>query len=77
MSLINIAMKNITEKLTVNKNTSYWREGELEEHFDMWRDACEELGIEDVVMGFLEATNPEISSEVLNHLCKKFNIDRI
>lgn len=65
------------KKLTVNKNTSYWREGELEEHFDMWRDACEELGIEDVVMGFLEATNPEISSEVLNHLCKKFNIDRI
>ena len=37
----------------------------------------EELGIEDVVIGFLEATSPEISTEVLEHLCKKFNIDRI
>ena len=37
----------------------------------------EELGIEDVVLGFLEATDPEISTEVLNHLCKKFNINRI
>lgn len=70
-------MRNIVEKLTIKKDVSYWREGELEEHFDMWRDACEELGIEDVVLGFLEATGPEISSEVLNHLCKKFNINRI
>ena len=70
-------MKNITEKLTVNKHASYWQEGELEEHIDMWRDACEELGIDDVVIGFLEATSHEISKEVLEHLCKKFNIDRI
>lgn len=70
-------MRNITEKLKVNKDASYWREGELEEHIDMWRDACEELGIDDVVIGFLEATSPEISTEVLDHLCKKFNIDRI
>jgi hypothetical protein len=70
-------MKNITERLTVNKNASYWREGELEDHLDMWRDACNELGIDDVVMGFLEATSPEISTEVLENLCKKFNIDRI
>jgi len=70
-------MRNLVEKLTVNTKASYWKEGEFEEHVDMWRDACEELGIEDVVMGFLEATNPEISMEVLEHLCKKFNIDRI
>ena len=70
-------MRNIIERLTVNKNASYWREGELEDHLDMWRDACNELGIDDVVMGFLEATSPEISMEVLEHLCKKFNIDRI
>lgn len=69
-------MKPITERLNIKSNYT-WTPEELSEHKDMWYDACEELGIIDVVDAILEFVDPETSTEMLQHLCDKYNINRI
>ena len=73
-------MKNITEKLSISKNTKVSLRSDNpaiknKELMQRWYSLMDETGIEDIVVGLNEYVDEDISTEILEAIAAKYKIN--
>lgn len=73
-------MKNITERLSISKDTKISLRSENpgienEALMQRWYSLMDETGIEDIVVGLNEYVDEEVSKEILEAIAAKYKIN--